>query len=276
METEPIDKWVRGSVGDTVVVDTRTPLLFWEETFPVPNYAVDRADVRLDLLVPTSTPAPAGFDFFEPHGPVSEVFDLVIGDRRVPRAAWRRDDPALGDRIVLTWRPASIDWREEDEVVAGHPRDPHKRVEALASSRHVVVSVDGEVLAESHAPVLLLETSLPTRFYLPEADLRPGLLVASDTRSHCPYKGVADRYWSLRDRPDLSDIAWSYAEPYPAVQAIAGRIAFYNELIDITVDGVRLDRPTSPFSTREQRPRADDPEGRDPDDDGHRMRHAAT
>lgn len=70
------------------------------------------------------------------------------------------------------------------------------------------------------------------------------MLTPSETRSHCPSKGVADRYWSVRDRADLRDIAWSYARPYPAVGAIAGRVAFYNELLDITVDGVRLDRPT--------------------------------
>ena len=197
------------------------------------------------------------FDFFEAQGPVSETFDLVVGDRTAPRAAWRRDDPALGDRIVLTWRPGAIDWREEDETVAGHPRDPHSRVEALASSRHVVVSADGTTLADSRSPVLLFETTLPTRFYLPEADLAPGVLALSSTRSHCPYKGFADRYWSVRDRPDLRDIAWSYARPYPAVGATAGRVAFYDEVLDITVDGVRLDRPSSPFSHREQRPGTD-------------------
>lgn len=257
MDTEPIDKWVRGSVGGVPVVDTRTPLLFWEDDFPVPGYALDPADVRLDLLVPSATLAPTTFDFFEPHGPVAETFDLVVGDLRLPRAAWRRDDPALGDRIVLTWRPGAIEWREEDEAVAGHPRDPHKRVEALASSRHVVVAAGDTVLADTRAPVLLLETTLPTRFYIPEADLTSAALTPSATRSHCPYKGVADRYWSVTDRPELRDIAWSYARPYPAVGAIAGRVAFYNELLDITVDGELLDRPRSPFSDREQRPGGD-------------------
>ena len=254
MHTEPIDKWVRGLVEDTVVVDTRTPLLFWEPDFPVPSYALATTDVRLDLLVPTTTLPPTGFDFFEAHGPVAETFDLVLGPRTVPRAAWRRDDAALSDRIVLTWRPGAIDWREEDERVAGHPRDPHKRVEALESSRHVVVSIDGITLAESQSPVLLFETSLPTRFYLAESDLALDMLTPSDTRSHCPYKGSTDRYWSVRDRSDLRDVAWSYARPYPAVGKIAGRIAFYNELVDITVDGTRLDRPGSPFSRREHRP----------------------
>lgn len=255
MRTEPIDKWVRGYVGDVAVVDTRKPLLFWEDIFPVPHYAYDPADVRTDLLVPTGTEATDGFDFHGPRGPVSATYDLVIGDRTLPRAAWRRDDPALVDRLVVSWRPGLLDrWLEEDEAVGGHPRDPHKRVEALASSRHVVISFGGVRLAETRNPVLLFETGLPTRFYVPEADLVADSLEPGGASSFCPYKGSTDRYWSLRGRPDVSDIGWSYAEPFPAVGRIAGRVAFYNELVDITVDGVELARPESVFSRPEQRP----------------------
>lgn len=268
MRTEPIDKRVRGLVGDTVVVDTLHPLLFWEDDFPVPNYAYEPADVRTELLVPTQADvtqadAPPRFDFFAPHGPVSQVYDLVVGDRSIPRAAWLRDDPALADRIVFSWRPGLLDrWLEEAEDVGGHPRDPHKRVEALASDRHVVVSLgdltsDGIVLAETRRPVLLFETGLPTRFYFPEEDLSAEALEPSRAKSFCPYKGAADRYWSVRGRPDAADVAWSYAAPFPAVGKIAGRVAFYNELVDITVDGVRLERPESPFSSRAHRAAAD-------------------
>ena len=143
-----------------------------------------------------------------------------------------------------------------------HPRDPHKRVEALASDRHVVVSLgdpttDGVVLGETRRPVLLFETGLPTRFYLPEEDISTEALEPSRTTSFCPYKGAADRYWSVRGRPDATDIAWSYAAPFPAVGKIAGRVAFYNELVDLTVDGVRLERTDSPFSSRAHRPGAE-------------------
>ena len=120
---------------------------------------------------------------------------------RCPRAAWRRDDPALADRIVLSWQPGLLDrWLEEDEEVGGHPRDPYHRVEVLNSSRHVVVSLDGVTLAESRRPVLLFETSLPTRYYLPEEDVNAEALEPSRAHSFCPYKGKADRYWSVRDR----------------------------------------------------------------------------
>ncbi|GAA3641518.1 DUF427 domain-containing protein [Microlunatus ginsengisoli] len=258
MRTELIDKWVRAFVGDTAVVDTRRPLLFWEDAFPVPNYAYDPADVRTDLLVPSRSEPPSGFDFFEPRGPVSQMYDLVLGDRTLPRAAWQRDDPALADRLVVSWRPGLLDrWLEESEEVGGHPRDPYKRVEALASTRHVVVSLDGVTLADTTRPVLLFETGLPTRFYVPEEDLVAEALEPSGAHSFCPYKGRADRYWSVRGRPDATDIAWSYAQPFPAVGKVAGRVAFYNELVDISVDDVPLQRPDSVFRRREHRPAAD-------------------
>ncbi len=252
MRTESSQRWVRAFVGDVAVVDSRSPLLFWEDRFPVPGYAFARSDVREDLLRPADGPAPEG-SFFTPHGPVAQWYDLELDGRRLPHAAWVRDDPALSDRLVLSWQPGLLDrWLEEDEVVGSHPRDPHKRVDALPSSRHVVVSLGGTVLADSRQPVLLFETGLPTRYYLPVDDVRLELLEPTDNRSHCPYKGTADRYWDVVGR--AQNVAWSYSDPYPAVGAVQGRMAFYNELVDLTVDGVALARPESPFSVKAQRP----------------------
>lgn len=258
MRTERSERWVRGIVDGIVVVDSRRPVLFWEDSFPVPNYAYDPADVRTDLLVPSEAEAPPGFDFFAPQGPVSAMYDLQVGGRELRRAAWRRDDPALNDKLVVSWRPGLLDrWLEEEEQVGGHPRDPHKRVDALQSSRSVVIEFDGVLLAATDRPVLLFETGLPTRFYVPEEDLVPESLERGTAHSFCPYKGSADRYWSVRGRPDGANIAWSYPEPFSAVEKIVNRVAFYNELVDITVDGVRLERPVSPFTRAEHRPRTD-------------------
>lgn len=254
MRTELSERWVRAFVGDVAVVDSRSPLLFWEEQFPVPAYAFARTDVREDLLRPSAEPPPGG-SFFSPHGAVSHWYDLHLDGRRLPHAAWRRDDPELADRLVLSWQPGLLDrWLEEDEVVSSHPRDPHTRVDALPSSRHVVVSVAGTVLADSREPVLLFETGLPTRYYLPVQDVRLELLTPSDNSSHCPYKGVADRYWDLAGGPEVRNVAWAYSAPYPAVGAVQDRVAFYNELVDLTVDGVALPRPESPFSAKASRP----------------------
>lgn len=257
MRTEPSERWVRAECAGVVVVDSRAPLLFWEDVFPVPAYAFDPADVRTDLLHPSATPGPTEPFFFQPKGPVSQWFDLRVGDRRVPHAAWVRDDPALAGRIVLSWRPRVLDrWLEEDAEVRSHPRDPRKRVDALPSSRHVVVRRDGAVLAESRDPVLLFETDLPTRFYLPREDVRLDLLTPGGGSSHCPYKGFANDYWDLpaADHDAVTGIAWSYADPAPAVAAVTGRVAFYDELVDVEVDGVRRERPRSAFSDEASRP----------------------
>ncbi len=255
VRTEPIDKWVRGYVAGTTVVDSRSPLLFWEDGFPVPAYAFARDDVRTDLLAPALDEPPTQPSFFLPQGPVAQWYDLTVEGRRVPHAAWVRDVPELRDLLVLSWQPGVLDrWTEEDEEVGGHPRDPHKRVEAIASSRHVVVELDGVRLADSTRPVLLLETGLPTRYYLPREDVVHDALEPSSSRTHCPYKGVADEYWSVRDNPRGADVVWSYSAPYAAVAKVAGRMAFYNELVDITVDGVEQPRPESEFSKKENRP----------------------
>jgi uncharacterized protein (DUF427 family) len=238
--------------GGTAVVDSRSPMLFWEDKFPVPGYAFAKEDVRMDLLVPTDTRPEGESFFFRPKGAVAQWYDLHVDGQILPHVAWVRDDPALADRVVVTWETGIMDrWLEEDEEVHSHPRDPHKRVEALASSRHVSVMLDGVTLAETEHPVLLFETYLPTRFYFPRSDVALEKLTASANRSHCPYKGYADEYWDATGTPG---VAWSYPRPYPAVGAIKGRIAFYNELVDITVDGVALPRPRSVFSKESNRP----------------------
>lgn len=258
MRTEGSERWVRGLVGDVVVVDTRRPLLFWEDAFPVPGYAFDPADVRTDLLSPSADQSPGPPSFAGPKGPVARWYDLTVGDRVLTRAAWQRDDPALGDRIVVSWQPGLLDrWLEEDEEVRTHPRDPYKRVDALPSSRRVVVRVGGRLLADSSRPVLLYETGLPVRSYLPREDVRLDLLVPGSGQSHCPYKGFARDYWDLPagdGHEAVAGIAWSYADPYPAVGAIAGRVAFYDELVDVEVDGVARARPRSVFSEQGNRP----------------------
>jgi uncharacterized protein (DUF427 family) len=151
---------------------------------------------------------------------------------------------ALRDLVRLDW-DAMSEWLEEEEIVYTHPRDPYTRVDILPSSRHVRVEIDGNLLADSHQPRLLFETGLTTRYYLPLTDVRMDLLRASSSESHCPYKGVAS-YWSLETRDTVKpDIAWIYRTPLPESQKIAGLVSFYNERVDIFVDGVLQDRPRS-------------------------------
>ena len=118
----------------------------------------------------------------------------------------------------------------------------------LASSRHVVVAVGGEVVAESTRPYLLFETHLPVRYYLPREDVRMDLLEDSEHTSRCPYKGRA-RYWSVRAGGELlDDLAWSYEAPIPEQPRIAGLVAFFNERVDLRVNGEDQPRPITPWS----------------------------
>ena len=140
------------------------------------------------------------------------------------------------------------EWLEEDEQVYVHPRDPYKRVDILASSRHVRIEVDGITVAESRQPRILFETGLPARHYLPLTDVRMDLLRPSATVTHCTYKGAA-AYWSVDTGKGVhEDIAWIYRAPLPESQKIAGLAAFYDEKVDVFVDGVPQRRPQTKWS----------------------------
>jgi uncharacterized protein (DUF427 family) len=178
------------------------------------------------------------------------VLDLVTPGGKVDAAALRYDDSALEQlRTAVRFRWDALDeWLEEDEPIYGHPRDPYKRVDVLRSSRHVRVELDGVVLAESVRPTILYETSLPPRYYLPFSDVRAELLEQSPSRTLCPYKGWAS-YWHLvADGRRYEDFVWMYRSPFAESQKIAGLVCFYNEKVDLVVDGERLDRPHTPFS----------------------------
>lgn len=180
---------------------------------------------------------------------------LVYETRTLPHYAFPREDvgldataePHVEGYVRVPW--ADVDaWFEEDEEVFVHPKDPYHRIDVLATSRPIRVSLDGHVLAESTRARALYETSLPIRYYLLPEDVRTELLEPSDTLTQCAYKGEA-RHWSARigDRV-VPDVAWTYDDPTREVEPIRGRICFYNERVDLEVDGVAAERPETPWS----------------------------
>ncbi|MGW2786475.1 DUF427 domain-containing protein [Streptomyces populi] len=243
---EPSGRWVRGRRGEVTVVDSRHPVLVWEPEVPVPTYAFPREEVREDLLRPAKNP-PTGR-----HTGSRVFYDLELDGELLENAAWTFPASDLAGHIAFEWfrhTGRGLDhWYEEEEEIFVHPRDPHKRVDAMASSRHVRVEIDGTLVADTVRPVLLFETALPTRFYIPREDVRLELFVPTDHRTGCPYKGTAE-YWSWRGgAPVAPNIVWSYPDPLPAVGTIKNLLAFYNEAVDITVDGEALERPVTPFT----------------------------
>lgn len=173
------------------------------------------------------------------------VLDLRLGGAERRAAAFRPADDALGEYLVVDFG-AFDEWYEEDERNIAHPRDPFHRIEIVHSSRSVRVELDGELLATSTRPYLLFEAPLPVRYYLPPEDVTDGVLQPSPTRTLCAYKGQAS-YWSLEEE---DDIAWPYREPLREAAEVTGRIAFFNERVDLVVNGTRPDRPVTPWSRR--------------------------
>ena len=159
------------------------------------------------------------------------------------------DDPDLEGFVTIPWDSLEH-WYEEDEEVFIHPRDPFVRIDALKSSRHVRVERDGQLLAESDAPILLYETGLPTRYYLPESDVDSSLLGDSDHRTGCPYKGYASYRDVVLDSRRHPNLFWYYAAPFAEVSEIKGYLAPYNERVDLIVDGEPQERPAGPLTAR--------------------------
>jgi uncharacterized protein (DUF427 family) len=135
--------------------------------------------------------------------------------------------------VVLHWDP--FEWLEEDELVMGHPHDPFMRIDVLRSNRHVHVEVGGVTVAESSRPMMLIETSLPVRWYLPREDVRMDLLTPSENHTVCAYKGVAS-YLSADGAPD---VAWFYPDPLHDALPVKNLVSFWRPAA-VHVDGVSV------------------------------------
>jgi uncharacterized protein (DUF427 family) len=242
VRTETGRKRVRAYLDGDLVADTRQPLLVWEWPY-FPVYYLPAGDVRAKLV-------PTGKTEHSPSRGDAEICDVVTGRASAPGAARRYPDSpltALRGTVRLDW-DAMSEWFEEDEPVYTHPRDPYTRVDILASSQRVRVEVAGVTVADSGQPRILFETGLPPRRYLPLTDVRMDLLRPSATQSHCPYKGTAG-YWSVEAGGALHpDIAWIYRTPLPESQKIAGLACFYDEKVDVYLDGELQPRPRTHFS----------------------------
>ena len=197
-----------------------------------------------------ATLIPAGDTEHSPSRGEGEVLHVKVATATAERAALRYPDSPLErlrDLVRIDWSAMS-EWLEEDEPVYTHPRDPYKRVDILASSRRVRVEVDGVTVADTAQPRILFETGLPPRYYVPLGDVRMDLLRPSPTVTHCPYKGAAS-YWTVdTGQGGHEDLVWIYRAPLPESQKIAGLACFYNEKVDMYLDGELQAKPKTPFS----------------------------
>jgi uncharacterized protein (DUF427 family) len=239
---EPVPRRVRAMLGGEVVLDTTSALYVWEWP-PYPQFYIPVADVRPGVLVDEDHPQKLHRGTARRHG-------LVAGGASRPGAASVYGDDALAGlagTVRFDW--AALDaWFEEDEEVFVHPRNPYSRVDAVRSTRTVRVELGGLVLAESASPVMVFETGLPTRYYLNRTEVNFEHLVPSPTVTSCPYKGKTTGYWSVRVGETVHpDLAWAYDFPTRQLLPIAGMVAFYNEKVDVSIDGRALERPVTHF-----------------------------
>jgi uncharacterized protein (DUF427 family) len=118
-----------------------------------------------------------------------------------------------------------------------HPMSAGHAVTITPSDAHVEVRLDGELLATTDHALRLDETGLPSRYYLPQDDVRMDLLRPTSFHTTCPFKGEAS-YWSANVGGQTHDgIVWAYEAPIPAAAEIAGFLSFYPNRTEITVDG---------------------------------------
>ena len=206
---EESPKWIRARLDGETVVDSRNPRLLHEHD-RLPVFWFPRDEVRMDL---------------------------------VGELARTSDEPLLEGLVSFDWG-AMDEWLEEDERLVGHARDPYSRIDVRDTSRHVKVSIDGETVAESRRTKVLFEAGLPPRWYFPREDVRMELLENSDKQTTCAYKGFAS-YWSVGDQ---DDVAWTYLDPLHDALPVKGLIAFFNERVDLEVDGEKADRPHTQWS----------------------------
>jgi len=213
----PVPRRIRARKDGRWVVDTTDAVYVWEFP-PYPQYYL----------------------------PVADVDPALLADPEIkPRL---RRDPELPDHVRIRW-DALDSWFEEDEEVFVHPRNPYARVDAVRSTRQVRIELEGVVLAESEAPVMVFETGLPPRYYLERSGLHLDHLEPSSTQTACPYKGRTTAYWSARIGETVhQDVAWCYDFPTAPLLPIAGLVAFYDEKVDVFLDGMLQERPVTPFS----------------------------
>ncbi|HJT54908.1 MAG TPA: DUF427 domain-containing protein [Ktedonobacteraceae bacterium] len=237
---------VRVIFNDVTIADS-TRVMLLHEFGHLPVFYFPFEDVRRDVMEATnhSTHSPLKGD--------ASYWTIRVGDRVAENAAWSylhplADGPQVKDYMAFYWDKMDA-WYEEDERVFAHARDPYKRVDILSGSRHVRVVLGGVTVADTHHPQLLIETGLPTRYYIPEQDIHMELLEPTASSSRCPYKGEAS-YWSAKiDGKTFKDVVWSYRDPLPACLPITNLLSFYNERVDaIYVDDELIAVPKTHWS----------------------------
>lgn len=235
----PVAKWMRVRLGNDYIANSQRVML--KRKFPM-VYFFPQDDVNMKLLARVGQSSNS--DEWGNH----TEWHLKNNGKTLKNAAWSYEKPTdkapenIEKYIAYKWNAMDA-WLEEDEEVRVHPRDPYHRIDTCNSSRHVRISISGDVVAETRRPVLLFETGLPVRFYIPKTDVCLDMLQPTNHQTQCPYKGTAS-YYSIKNRSDtLKNLVWTYPFPNAVVLKIKDMLAFFTEKLDeVFIDEKKLPR----------------------------------
>jgi uncharacterized protein (DUF427 family) len=280
LRIQPTAKRVRALLDNQTVLDSRRALLVWEPNRIVPTYAVPREDVDGTISERTADPDSADPDNTNPDSvdpsdvhpsdvhPVSvESAPDTVWDPRVPFSVrttpgrtvaigdepsgltvdgFVADDPDLEGYVIVDFAGFTR-WLEDEDEIVSHPHDPYARIDIRQSAQHLEFALDGVAIADTHRAKALYETHLPVRYYLPPQDVLVAMKPSS-TVTVCAYKGRAIYYSPVAAGKVLTDFAWSYGDPLVDALEVRDYIAFFDEKLDVTIDGVPRPRPVTPWS----------------------------
>jgi uncharacterized protein (DUF427 family) len=232
--------------GETIVDSRHAKLLHEHGHLPKLYFPEDEVATAFFERTEHSTHCPFKGD--------ASYWSVRVGDRVAENAVWNYPDPiegapSLSGYLAIYWDQMD-EWMEEDERAIVHVRDPYHRVDVLESSRHVRIVVNGELVAETRRPRVIFETGLPPRWYFPQEDVRAEALVPSEKQTGCAYKGFASYYSVRAGGEEEEDLVWSYPDPRPDAERVKGYLAFFNERVEIEVDGELQERPVTQWSPR--------------------------
>ncbi|SLM36285.1 Protein of unknown function DUF427 [Lasallia pustulata] len=243
-KSEPSPKRVRVLFSQTWIADTTAAVYVWDHPH-FPQYYLPLSAFPTPSILSKQKPITASSSTSEP---IAHLCALTLPPHSTPSTTlvFCAGAGPLADLVRIPFSEADA-WFEEDVEIYVHPKDPYKRVDTLPSRREVRVEVGGREVARSQGGVWLFETGLPVRYYLEKTAVDWSVLTPSETVTRCPYKGEANYYNVTIDGTEYKDAIWWYRYPTPESIAIAGRLCFYNEKVDIYLDGIKQERPKTKF-----------------------------
>lgn len=227
----PTEKWIRIFVNDQLLADSTSPLLLIDKSGHSTNYFFPSVSVKKEFLELSD---------YKGENITQQYWNITVNDTKIANGAYSYTENAGGEYTKLMGyigftRKAISKILEENEELIGNPRNPFHRIDTRPTTRLVQYKIGDTIIAESTKSVVLFETSLRARYYVPQEDVKMDLLVKSPTTTICPYKGISS-YWSIKlNEQEYKDLAWSYLEPLEESILIKGYICFWN--VDLYING---------------------------------------